>query len=172
MNTNKTDIRDALKEILAGREERVRIRNRHLSENIFICQVTLNIPGYPKRMPNDEKAVESLGRAFIDKWTHLPQLEKKITNAAGACWVGFFLGDQAAAKKAKEIAVNIEEKNPEGRIFDIDIIVPEKTITRSDLGLPSRKCLICDRPAKECARDRRHSYEELRSVIEKLIKNI
>ena len=172
MNTNKTDIRDALNEILTGREERVRIRNRHLSENIFVCQVILNIPGYPKRMPNDEKAVESLGRAFIDKWTHLPQLEKKITNAAGACWVGFFLGDQAAAKKAKEIAVNIEEKNPEGRIFDIDIIVPEKTITRSDLGLPSRKCLICDRPAKECARDRRHSYEELRSVIEKLIKNI
>ena len=172
MNTNKTDIRDALKEILAGREERVTIRNRHLSENIFICQVTLNIPGYPKRMPNDEKAVESLGRAFIDKWTHLPQLEKKITNAAGACWVGFFLGDQAAAKKAKKAAVDIEEKKPEGRIFDIDIIVPEKTITRSDLGLPSRKCLICDRPAKECARDRRHSYEELRSVIEKLIKNI
>ncbi|MGD9666057.1 MAG: citrate lyase holo-[acyl-carrier protein] synthase [Synergistaceae bacterium] len=172
MNTNNTDIRDALNDILIGREERVKIRNKHLSENIFACQVTLNIPGYPKRMPNDEKAVENLGRAFIDKWTHLPQLEKKITNAAGAGWVGFFKGDHAAAKKAKETAVNIEEKNSEGRIFDIDIIVPKKTITRSDLGLPPRTCLLCDRPAKECARDRRHSYEELRAVIEKLIKNI
>lgn len=171
MNINKTDTGDALYEILSGREERVRIRSSYLSENIFACQVTLNIPGYPKRVPNDEKAVERFCKTFIDKWTSLPQHEKRTINAAGVCWIGFFEGDISAAKKAKEIAVNIEEKTPEGRIFDIDIIVQEKTISRSDLGLPPRTCLICDRPAKECARDRSHSYEELRTAIEKLIKN-
>ena len=86
--------------------------------------------------------------------------------------MGFFAGDLTAAKKAKEIAVNIEEGIPEGRILDIDIIVQIKTISRSDLGLPPRTCLLCSRPAKECARDRSHSYEELRTATEKLIKNI
>ena len=172
MNINKTDIGDTLYEILSGREERVRIRDKHLSENVFACQITLNIPGYPKRISNDERAVESFGKAFIEKWTSCPLCEKKITNAAGVCWVGFFAGDLTAAKKAKEIAVSIEEGIPEGRILDIDIIVQIKTISRSDLGLPPRTCLLCSRPAKECARDRSHSYEELRTATEKLIKSI
>lgn len=172
MNINKTDIRDALSEILSGREERVKARDSYLCKNVFACQITLNIPGYPKRMPNDEKAVESLSNVFIDKWTSLPRHEKRIINAAGVCWIGFFEGNITAATKAKEIAVNIEKITPEGRIFDIDIILSDKTISRSDLGLPSRTCLLCGRPAKECARERRHSYDELRAVIEKLIKNI
>lgn len=172
MNTKKTDIENILSEILSGREDRVRTRNAQLSDNVFACQITLNIPGYPKRIPNDERAVEGFGKAFIEKWTSWPLCEKKIANAAGVCWVGFFAGDLTAAKKAKEIAVSMEEGTPEGRIFDIDIIVQTKTISRSDLRLPPRICLLCSRPAKECARDRSHSYEELRNTIKKLIKNI
>lgn len=172
MKIKKSDIEKTLSEILSGREERVRTRDEHLSENVFACQVTLNIPGYPKRMPNDEKAVEKFVRTFIKKWGSDPFCEKRITNAAGVCLIGFFAGDLADAQRAKEIAVSIEEWTSEGRIFDIDIIVPEKTISRSDLGLPSRTCLLCEKPAKECARDQSHSYKDLRAAIEKLIKNI
>ena len=172
MKTEKTDIDNLLYEILSGREERVRTRDKHLSGNVFACQITINIPGYPKRIPNDEKALTISGRAFIEKWGSDPLHENKITNAAGVCWIGFFAGDILEAKKAKKIAVGIEEMTPAGRILDMDIIVPGKTISRSDLGLHSRNCLLCEKPAKECARDRGHSYEDLRTAIEKLIQNI
>lgn len=172
MKTEKTDIDNTLYQILSGKEERVRARNKHLSEDVFACQITLNIPGYPKRIPNDEKALERSGIAFIEKWGSDPLHEDKITNAAGVCWVGFFAGDVHEAQKAKEIAVGIEELTPAGRILDIDIVVPGKTISRSNLGLPHRNCLLCEKPAKECARDRSHSYEDLRTAIERLIKNI
>ncbi len=170
MNIIKTEIEHALDDILSGKEERVRSRDEFLSENIFVCQITLNIPGYPKRLTNDEKAVEKFSRAFIEQWDSPPLFEKEMANAAGVCWLGFFAGGISAAKKAKRIAVNIEEGTPEGRISDIDVIVPERTLSRSDLGLPQRRCLLCDRPAKECARDRSHSYNHLRYEFEKLIK--
>lgn len=172
MNTEKTDIDSTLYEILSGREERVRTRDKHLSENVFACQITINIPGYPKRMPNDEMVLERSVIVFIEKWGSDPLHENKITNAAGICWVGFFAGDINEAQKAKEIAVGIEELTPAGRILDMDIIVPGKTISRSDLGLPSRNCLLCEKIAKECARNRSHSYEDLRTAIANLIKNI
>ncbi len=170
MNIIKTGIEHALDDILSGKEERVRSRDEFLSENIFVCQITLNIPGYPKRLANDEKAVEKFSRAFIEQWDSPPLCEKKIANAAGVCWLGFFTGGISAAQKGKRIAVSIEEGTPEGRISDIDVIVPERTLSRSDLGLPQRRCLLCDRPAKECARAQSHSYSHLRSEFEKLIK--
>lgn len=172
MKTKKPDTENTLYEILLGREERVRTRNEHLSENTFACQITLNIPGYPKRMPNDERAIGKFAGDFIEKFGLAPFHKKQSINAAGLCWIGFFAGDLSKAQKAKEIAIDMEEWTPQGRIFDIDIIVPEKTISRSDLGLPPRTCLLCEKPAKECARNQRHSYEELRAAIEKLIKNI
>ena len=170
MNIIKTEIELALDGILSGKEERVRSRDEFLSENIFVCQITLNIPGYPKRLANDEKAVEKFSRAFIEQWDSPPLCEKKIANAAGVCWLGFFTGGISAAQKGKRIAVSIEEGTPEGRVADIDVIVPGRTLSRSDLGLPQRKCLLCDRTAKECARVRSHSYNHLRSEFEKLIK--
>jgi hypothetical protein len=68
MNTIKTDTGDALSAILSGREERVRARDRHLSEVLFACQITINIPGYPKRIENDCKAIEKYASLFSLKW--------------------------------------------------------------------------------------------------------
>ena len=172
MNITKKKIDHALSDILSAREERVRSRDEFLSENIFACQITLNIPGYPKRLTNDEKAVAKFSRTFIEQWDSPPLCEKEIANAAGVCWLGFFEGNISAAQKAKRIAVSIEEGTPEGRISDIDIIVQGRTLSRSDLGLPQRRCLLCDRPAKECARDQNHSYNHLRSEFEKLIEKL
>ena len=46
-------------------------------------------------------------------------------------------------------------------------------ISRRDLGQSPRKCFICDRPAKECARSRRHSVAEMQDYISELyVKNV
>ena len=44
-------------------------------------------------------------------------------------------------------------------------------IGREDLGLESRKCLLCDRPARECMRARTHSTEELLAKIEEMVNS-
>ena len=38
-------------------------------------------------------------------------------------------------------------------------------ISRKDLGFPERKCLLCNNPACQCGRSRKHSIEELRKKI-------
>lgn len=44
-------------------------------------------------------------------------------------------------------------------------------ISRSDLNLASRRCLICEDDAKACGRSRKHSIEEMQAAITQLIEN-
>ena len=44
-------------------------------------------------------------------------------------------------------------------------------IGREELGLEPRKCLLCDRPARECMRARTHSIEELLEKIQTLVNS-
>ena len=44
-------------------------------------------------------------------------------------------------------------------------------IGREELGLGPRKCLLCDRPARECMRARTHSIEELLEKIQTLVNS-
>ena len=44
-------------------------------------------------------------------------------------------------------------------------------IGREELGLGPRKCLLCDRPARECMRARTHSIEELLENIQTLVNS-
>ncbi len=52
---------------------------------------------------------------------------------------------------------------------------PAETIVaplgREELGLGPRKCLLCDRPARECMRARTHSIEELLENIQTLVNS-
>ena len=42
---------------------------------------------------------------------------------------------------------------------------------REELGLPSRQCLICGRPVRECMRARTHTTEELLAKISEMVEN-
>lgn len=58
----------------------------------------------------------------------------------------------------------LEESVSMGRLFDIDVIdVDGSKISRSDLDLPKRNCLLCNQEAFVCSRSRTHSVEDLLS---------
>lgn len=60
----------------------------------------------------------------------------------------------------------LEEQHPLGRLWDADVIAPGgKTVSRQQLGLPARRCLICDQPAHACARSGIHPLADLQRVI-------
>ncbi|HLR88779.1 MAG TPA: citrate lyase holo-[acyl-carrier protein] synthase [Atopostipes sp.] len=72
--------------------------------------------------------------------------------------------------------VNIEENHPLGRLFDLDVLMLDQNNevqgkSRTKLGLPVRRCFLCERPAKDCGRSRRHTVLELQEEISNRIQN-
>lgn len=83
----------------------------------------------------------------------------------------FFISSRAEAEEIKKICVYAEETIPGGRMLDIDVMNRDKKqISRSDIGLPPRKCFICDNPAYLCVSRRLHSSEEVAVWVNKLKK--
>lgn len=70
----------------------------------------------------------------------------------------------------KKKTVEIEENIQGARLFDIDVFDENfEQISRTDLGLDRRKCIVCDDYAKNCIVGKKHSYEELISTMEDII---
>ncbi len=69
---------------------------------------------------------------------------------------------QGDAQEIKKIAAGIENQDKVGRLFDMDVLdVDGRKLSRSELGLPGRLCLVCDEPAQACARSRKHAVPVL-----------
>lgn len=76
----------------------------------------------------------------------------------------------APADALKRLCCGIEEAHPLGRLFDLDVIPPGAVpISRTELGLPIRKCLVCGGAAAICAGRRLHAQPEVLKAIAKLL---
>lgn len=73
--------------------------------------------------------------------------------------------------EVKRQMVAIEEGHPWGRLFDLDVEGRSGAVSREELGLPERRCFLCGRPARLCARARTHSVDEMVAWIEQLIED-
>jgi holo-ACP synthase CitX len=74
------------------------------------------------------------------------------------------------ARAAKELAIVFEESHPWGELVDVDAMDSKgRTLCRSDLGLPPRRCLVCGGEATLCVVERRHGMEELRAKVEEIL---
>ena len=70
----------------------------------------------------------------------------------------------------KSATIDLEEHHPIGRLWDLDIITTKGVgLSRFQLWRPARPCLLCDRPARECSRSRRHSLPELMKQIRRMV---
>jgi holo-ACP synthase len=76
----------------------------------------------------------------------------------------------AGSLELKQAMTRLEEENPLGRLWDLDVIDPLRgAISRKSLGRPARRCLLCDEEAHACGRSRAHSLQELQNAIEEII---
>ena len=74
------------------------------------------------------------------------------------------------AAQLKAWLMALEEEHPLGRLWDLDVIGTDgRPLSREALGGSPRRCLICARPAHECARARRHSVETLLAQMEEMV---
>ncbi len=144
-----------------ARERRAYLQKKLLFEykKPLVC-LTMNSAGPVKRSDLIDIAFFEAKRRLVEELPHINLYT--IDEPTGL--EAFFVAD-CDASLAKKTALFIEDMGDSGngipnigRLFDIDVLdVSGEKLSRQN----ARKCLICEENAKECARSRRHSADEL-----------
>ena len=158
-----------LTELLDSRDRRwshEKFLMAHYPKQTLIC-LTVVMPGKVKRNASSlivaKAATKALHGAF-DEEMSLWEQKDLPTGYEAYCMVSV---KPVAAKRRCCI---IEERHPLGRLFDIDVIGPGGVpISRQQLGLAPRTCLICGKEARLCMRMHTHTQEELQAKIKEMI---
>lgn len=158
-----------LGQLLASRDARAQRQRELLADaapdRVLLC-LTVIMPGPVKRSP-DSLAIAAAAVEAVRGILH-PVLEELRDLETG--YEGYFLvpGDPIGVKRE---AVRIEDTHPLGRFFDLDVLTPDGPLSRTVTAAPERRCLLCERPARVCMRERRHSVTELLAAIGNSVKN-
>lgn len=163
-------------QVLANKDERAALQRQLVIQNpgATIVAAKLNIPGPIK----SNALIERVFEAGMAEWQQRLR-QADLTVSTLAQWrrpTGPEQFDQVFGRAAdvKRLTVSFEDQFALGRLFDLDVlqvrarqVVP---LSRADFELPARTCFVCGRPAKACARSRRHSVLELQTVIEQRVQ--
>lgn len=166
-------IEQNIAQVLKNRDARVLQQQRlfeKLTDNQSLVNAKLNIPGPIK---NNFYLVEVFKRGLEQFLKGLKVDYQLFWDVATGPEV--FIVIEESASSVKQVAIKFEDNNEFGRLFDIDVLTLNNDflhpLSRKDFGQPERKCLICDKTAKVCARSRTHSVQEMQEYINKLINN-
>ena len=152
----------ALDAVLAARDARVARQQAMLAQGGVLLSLTLVAPGAVKRSPLLDAifaaALAALRPLVDDARARIEAVDDSGHHAL------YLLDGEVRDWKTRMLA--LENRAPLSRLWDIDIIDRDGVaVSRRDLGLPPRRCLICDDDAKTCARERRHDIAALQADI-------
>ena len=152
----------ALDAVLAARDARVARQQAMLAQGGVLLSLTLVAPGAVKRSP----LLDAIFAAALDAIRPLvDDARARIEAVDDSGHHALYLLD-GEARDWKTLMLALENRAPLARLWDIDIIDRDGVaVSRRDLGLPPRRCLICDDDAKTCACERRHDIAALQADI-------
>lgn len=163
-----------LLKVLDAREKRWEMRKK-LVEREHCCLITITLC-VPVVFRTDEEfwiIFQQLCRKFydiLDSYDYKTNIEGYIRGDDGPA---VFITSKTEANMIKRLCVEAEDTIPFGRILDIDVMdYKGKPICRSDIGLPPRKCFICDNPAVLCVSRKFHSSDEIYAHVEQIKEKI
>jgi len=152
-----------MEEILDARERRAsKQKALQIKHQKPLISFTLNMPGDIKTFPLANRVFEE-GIMFIKnqlKEAHVTIEVLKICKekTGHEC---FFVVD-GDPESIKRNMIDIENRDSIGRLFDIDVLKENgQKISRKELSMEGRKCLLCREPAFVCARSEKHTKEEV-----------
>lgn len=158
-------------QVLRNRDARVMEQSRlaqQVQKHQSLINAKLNIPGPIK---NNFYLSRVFQKGVADFLTDLTVDWQLLWDVATGPEI--FAIVEGEPTSVKEKAIKFENNDALGRLFDIDILESKDgmmvPLSRSRFELPERKCLICDKPAKVCARNRTHSVQEMQAYINQLI---
>lgn len=160
-----------LAEMLDARERRALRQHELLAQYSMpmIC-FTMNIAGPVKNSPLIKSGFE-LGKRCLTlqldsshiSCHHYEEINEPTGNEA--CWLL-----DADPLLIKKITCSIEDDSKIGRLFDMDVLRRDgEKVDRLELGLKPRPCLICGGPARECARSRTHTVQQLQEKTREIL---
>lgn len=80
------------------------------------------------------------------------------------------IASESDPRAVKAQMVEVEQTHPLGRLFDLDVYDCEgRPISRQDLGIAPRRCLVCGGKVEECRRTGSHTLAELWAKIEQML---
>lgn len=161
----------SLVEMLDAREKRAFTQKILLEK--YKCSLvffTMNIAGPIKNSPLIKKAFEvgknNLEKSFLRNKINCIYFDEISENTGNEAY--YVIDDNPLT--IKKLTCAVEESSSLARLFDIDVIdFRGNKIDRKDIGLETRKCLICSNDAKACGRNRTHSVEELQKETRKIL---
>lgn len=162
----------AMNRMLEAKEKRY-YKIKSLTEKFEapVLSFMLNIPGEDK---NFKEAVD-FHKRYIEKIKKLLE-ENKIkilfeeyeNLITGMEYIGVLEGN---GREIKKLMMEVEEESLGGRLLDLDVYDKDfSQISRSSLGLPERKCIICGKTARTCIKEERHDLKELEDKVREIIR--
>jgi holo-ACP synthase len=134
-----------------------------------------NVPGADKEPGGLEAAFERAmkmleGDPMVMGQTRMSGYQARVCgghDGLGPYQAWAIFGEPAEVKTA---LVRLEESEPWARLLDLDLYTADASpVHRTALGLPPRKCLVCEEASIDCIRTGRHSFAELRGQVEALL---
>lgn len=163
--------------MLDAREARVAMQKQLLEAEPAnaLLSATMNIPGEVKTSPAIRDVMKSVTAAVVAALADTKAASAPVPVSRNLpTGPEYYLSVPIAATDLKKRMIQIEQDHPWGRLVDLDVLWLEngllKSISREALNLPVRTCFICDQPAKECGRSRRHTVSEMQTAIAQLIE--
>lgn len=164
-----------LEELLASRDRRAALERELLSRHRGACLAVFTVvwPGPVKQTPETGRlfrvGVDALGR-FVRRYEIVPLAfearELPTGNEA-------YLALKTDASFLKLELCRLEASAPYGRLWDMDVIAKDGShVSRGDVGLPERGCIVCGKPGKACASRRLHSVEEVLCAAKRLAASL
>ncbi len=152
--------------MLQAREKRVQRQEEMLKNCTCLVCFTMNIAGPYKISDSIKRAyAEGVIKIFrlLEQYSiNVLKTEQYIEKTG----VEGYIQLNENPLKIKRLMVQIEDNFELGRLFDIDVIKPDgEKVSRSDIGMDGRRCMICGSEGSGCARSRKHSVEELQQYF-------
>lgn len=157
-----------LEQILQARDDRYALQTSLIEKyNSPLVSCTMNIPGPDKNSPLIQASFDKAMEVFLQQNQGVLEEVAHRDLETGPERFYIVLGGTNLYALKRRLAF-FEQVFPIGRWLDIDLKDSDGVaITRKGIALEQRKCLLCKRPAKECARSKRHSLEDLLAYTEK-----
>ena len=161
-----------LKDMLLAREQRVQRREDGLAHyRMPMITFSVVMPGPVKLCPMSELIAEEADRAVCERLSALGWESHLLWSHNAPSGPEALFAVACEADLLKKAMVELEESHPLGRLWDLDVHGADgQAISRRDIGLAPRRCLICDQPAHACARSRRHEIKDIMRAMEERIR--
>ncbi|NLS37975.1 triphosphoribosyl-dephospho-CoA synthase CitG [Fructobacillus tropaeoli] len=166
-----------LDQVLTNREWRSAVQQQLEADfpDQVVVAVKLNIAGPIKNSPKIQQIFSAgwqvIKQAVVSDSAAIKKVhvdEQRITGPEA------FLVLDGQLKKWKRELLRFEEDFALGRLFDCDVMADSAKgyqLSRRDLGLPPRRCLVCDEDAKVCAKEGRHSLSAVQTASNQLYRD-